>query len=283
MVDSDASANNPAGRVLSFLRELQTFNQGQSAQQHIMTLLAPMLGVEEGSTEAYRVVTEIREQIESVPKLMDDHSGIPGFASIFKYYTEIDDAAKKIQLPRSYAVSQLYDGISSAGWASLEFANEVLCKHSIEKRLSAAQAKSYLDDVQALIREIVEDETLSKLDRNRLVRLLGQVEDALIAIQIFGADHVEEAAVTVAGVVQVERDLWERIAGKKWVQRFGTVISGLLLALGATGGLPAIESAISNSPTEVVVVEQVNRAVQPQEDPGVVDGEVIEDDYDGQR
>lgn len=282
MADIEDAANNPAGRVLWFLRELSRRNVSPARDQHLMDSVTLVLGTDVDSVETYRAVSLTREQAELVPEEMAAHSDIPGYAPICKHYDEILTAASRIQLPRNHILKHVIDPITPAGWASLEFADEVLRGPSVEKRLTASQTAEYLDQVQALISEVAGDDTLSRPDRERIVRLLRQVEDALVNIRIFGANYVEEAAVTVAGVVQVEKDLWDRVADKKWFKRFGTVLMGLLATLGAAGGIPAIEAAISDTPTEVVVVgTHPNGFARPVSDGAVdtdvVDGEIVEE------
>lgn len=275
-----AAANNPAGRTLEFLERLMPYAGGHGGGDYISQVLDAEFGLgSPGSSELQKNVTKVRMQAEAVPSDMEPFRDIPGFKSIFEHYKEILAAMVMIQSPSSYIPNQVSQAISKAGWASLRFADEVLSKQSIEKGLDPGSASRYVADVRTLIDEITADESLSAQDRSRLVRLLRAVEDALVNIRIYGANHVEEAAATVAGVVSAEKDLWDRIADKKWVKRFAQVIGGLLLALGAVGGIPAIESMASDAPTEVVVVQQEppspdgNGVAKPSR---VVDGEIVE-------
>src|SRR5215203_3429136 len=116
MTDADdAASNNPAGRVLWFLRQLEEQNRTSATNQHIADTVAIILGTEVGSTAIYRAVTQVRDEIDRVPELMLGHTDIAGYRPIFRHYKEILGAAKKIQLPDSYNLSQAVDPISDAG------------------------------------------------------------------------------------------------------------------------------------------------------------------------
>ena len=253
-----------------------------------MDSVAVIAQVGKGTPRAYRVVTQIREEALLVPEEMNSHKDIPGYGSIFKHYSEIVAATKQLQLPDSYNLHQMIGPISLAGWASLEFADEVLAKVSVEKRLNSEAVARYINEISGLIDEILADESLSAPDRDRIVRLLREVESALLTIQIFGANRVEEAAVTVAGVMRVEPDLWDRIASKRWITRFGVVIGGLLFALGSVGGLPALGMGLGEDdhPPEVVVRVEETRSGESTDQPqrmtvdsdGVVDVETVDTD-----
>jgi hypothetical protein len=122
-----------------------------------------------------------------------------------------------------------------------------------------------------VIDDVLSDGTLSPQDKQRIVGLLRQVEDALVNIRLFGADRVEDAAAAVVGVVQTNPSLRERMAKSKSFQRFVGAIGGLLIALAQDAGHLAIERAFgAEDKPQIVAVNQDqdgHRADQPTDQP----------------
>lgn len=87
--------------------------------------------------------------------------------------------------------------------------------------ITDAQQGDYIEQVRGLIDEISGDVTLSTRDRSRIVDLLRKVEQALLDVKINGALPIEEAVAAAAAVVRATPDLWERVADKQWMRRFG--------------------------------------------------------------
>jgi hypothetical protein len=256
---ADAVPNNPAGRVLRFLRayeeltsELSTHGRGPYAKK----IIEKLTGGSEKSARRYMRMAHLRMEAEAVQALMKPYDRDSEYRMFLLCYGQILDATGRLVAPGDRHSQSILSDVSDAGWAALEYADNVLQKTSTEKRLSADQHQRYLDDLRGLIEDVLNDDTLSPQDRHRIVGLLRQVEDALVDIRLFGADRVQDAAAAAAGVLASDRDLWDRIAKKKWVKRFGRVIGGLLFALGAMEGLPAIEQMFSPDKPEIVIVQQ---------------------------
>ena len=246
--------NNPAGRVLAFLRPL-----GAEAEREpntsAMAVAARMLGEDNESARTYLLLTRLRVQAESVPDLLEPYADDFGYVATFKHYGQILDAVKRLQTPAGQRATDIFTSVNDAGWAALEYAAAVLGHHHSEPVINGVQRSDYIDQVRGLIDEIIGDATLSAQDRSRIVDLLRKVEQALLDVTINGALPVEEAVAATAAVVRATPDLWERVADKRWMKRFGAVLVGIFMALEATTNVLAIEQYFSNEPQQVTVVQ----------------------------
>jgi hypothetical protein len=131
----------------------------------------------------------------------------------------------------------MLDGLDHKGWAALEYANDVLSHHSIEVPITDELARSYLDQLRALIDEIAKDDELSSQDRSRIVGLLRKVEEALLDVKIIGTLPMQDAAAAAAAMAQAP-GIRERIMGKTWVEAFLTTVRGIVIILqGADSGM----------------------------------------------
>jgi hypothetical protein len=160
------------------------------------------------------------------------------------------------QNPTAHEIESLINTVTRAGMNSLRYAADVLRRSSTEKRLPAAQRRQYIDDLRALIDDVLTDDSLLPQERQRIVGLLRQVDDALVNIQLFGADQVEDAVASVVGVLHANPKLRDRIAKSKWAQRFIGAMGGLLLALAQDAGRLAIERAFEVDDEPQIVAQQ---------------------------
>ncbi len=67
---------------------------------------------------------------------------------------------------------------------------------------------------------------------------LREVQDALTEALIFGTPSVERGVNILWGSYRQERDWWDRLGESKWGPRVAKVWAGLMLTLGAAGGVP---------------------------------------------
>jgi hypothetical protein len=262
---ADEVPNNPAGRVLIFLRAFEQAANRDPGKAAILTV-SEMLGEERESAPMYLLLTRLRMEAESVEGLMAPYASVPGYKTIFKHYGQILDATKRLQVPFRQNAHEIFTSVNDAGWAALEYADDVLTRSSTEKRLPAALRDHYLDDLRTLIDEVVADDTLSPQDRQRVVGLLRQVEDALVHIRLFGADRVEDAVAAAAAVIHSNPSLRSRIANKKWAKKLGVLVVGLLFTLAEDAGRAAIEQAFGTEDKPQFVAQQ-DRQGQPTEQP----------------
>jgi hypothetical protein len=257
---ADEVPNNPAGRVLHFLRAFQQVTSELSSPNRrgptAVKVIQQLTGEKPKSTRMQMQIALFRVQAESVQDLMKPGAGDSGHRMFFSCYDQILNATSRLSALGDQHAQSILSDVDDAGWAALEYADSMLNRTFTEKQLSADEHQRYLDDLRGLIDEVLNDDTLSPQDRERIVGLLRQVEDALVHIRLFGADRVQDAAAAAAGVLVTDRDLWDRIAKKKWVKRFGAVIGGLLFALGSMEGVPAIEQMLSPGKPQIVVVQQ---------------------------
>jgi hypothetical protein len=257
--DLDDVANNPAGRVLRFLRAFeQLAREARSTATRLTTADAveALTGESQERARMYMQLARLRMQAESVPDLLKLYAGDSDYLMFSFCYDQMLNAMRTLSDPNEQSAHDLFSEVEDVGWAALEYADNLLKKTSTEKRLSADQRQRYLDDLRGLIDDVLNDDTISPQDRQRIMGLLRQVEEALVDIRLFGADRVEETAAAAAGVLLSDRDLWDRIAKKKWVKRFGAVIGGLLFALGSMEGIPAIEQVFTPDRPQIVIVQQ---------------------------
>ena len=187
---------------------------------------------------------------------MKPYDGDSEYRMFLLCYGQILNATSRLSHLGDQHAQSILSEVSDAGWAALEYADRFLKRTSTEKRLSPDQRLRYLDDLRGLIDDVLNEDTLSPQDKQRIVGLLREVEGALLHIHLLGGDRVEDVAAAAAGVLLSNRDLWDRIADKTWVKRFGRVVGGILLALGAVGGVPAIEQMIGDKYEPQTVAQQ---------------------------
>jgi hypothetical protein len=277
--DSDVNRppNNPAGRVLLFLREFEVWASSALDDFSATATIKDLLNDEEQeSSRMYLQLTRLRMQAESVPDLMKPYADDFGYRTIFEHYPQILDATKRLQTPAGQKVMDILHNVNEGGWLALEYADAVLSHHSSEVPISQDLQKTYLDQVRALIGEVVGDDTLSPSDQSRIVDLLRKVEQALLDVWINGSLPVQEAAAAAGAIVRLSPSLWERIKSRPWVKDFATVLFAICMALEGTANGLAIEQYFSDEPQEVVVVvqqdeqqreDQQDRHDQPTEQP----------------
>jgi hypothetical protein len=258
--DLDDIANNPAGRVLRFLRAFERLATEMKTSTTTVggaaDVVEKLTGESQEKARMYTQLTRLWMQAESVPDLLKPYAGDSEYRMFSGFYGQILDAISYLAEPSQHTTSEILGEVEDVAWAALEYADSVLSKTSTEKRLSADQQQQYLDDLRGLIDDVLNDDTISPQDRQRVVGLLRQVEEALVDIRFFGADRVQDAAAAAAGVLHADRDLWDRIAKKKWIKRLGTVIGALLFTLGSMEGLPAIEQMFTPERPPIVIVQQ---------------------------
>jgi hypothetical protein len=255
---ADEVPNNPAGRVLWFLERLLA----GSRSQQITAVAAEIIGVPNDSPKLYLHLAKMRLQTLDVLAEMEQyHVGAPGFDAAFEAYDEILTASRMWQHPMSHTIESLNNSVSRAGMNSLRYANEVLKRSSKEKRLTDAQHRQYLDDIRGLIEDVFADDTLLPQEKQRIVGLLRQVEDALVNIRLYGADRVEDAVASVIGVVETNPSLRERLAKSKSFQRFVGALGALVIGLTQHAGQLAIERAfgIEDKPQIEVAQQDQNK------------------------
>lgn len=167
-----------------------------------MLVIQEILGDMPESARMYLHMTRLRIEAESVPELMEPYATYPGYRSYSKNYHQVLDATRRLCAPAGQRAQEIFTSMDGSGWTALEFASDVLSQASTEKRLSISQQRQYVDDLRGLIDDVLSDDTLSPQDKQRVVGLLRQVEEALVDIRLFGADRVEDAVASVVGVVQ---------------------------------------------------------------------------------
>jgi len=219
--------NNPAGRVLAFLRPYEKRTKLEP-NQSAMLVAAQLLGQENESPHAYLCLTRLRIQAVSVPILMAPHVGGFGYRAYDRHYPQILDAMTRLQTPSGQRATDIFTSVTDAGWNALEYADEVLNHHTGEVVLTEQQYADYIEKVRSVIDRVAKDETLSPSDRSRIVDLVRKVEQALLDVKINGSLPVQEAAAA-AGVIVHAPGLWERVMGKTWVEGFFTTVGGLVL------------------------------------------------------
>lgn len=112
--DDSAAPNNPAGRVLRFLREFQA-TMRQVASDNAMLVLMKMLDEEQESARIYLSTTRLRIQAESVPDLMSAYANDFGYG-IFKHYKpQILDATMRLQSPAGQRAQDIFASVNDAG------------------------------------------------------------------------------------------------------------------------------------------------------------------------
>jgi hypothetical protein len=83
--EAPAAPNNPAGRVLAFMREFQATIQ-QVTSDNAMLVLMKILGEQEQeSSRIYLLMTRLRMQAELVPDLMTPYEGAAVHRSATEY------------------------------------------------------------------------------------------------------------------------------------------------------------------------------------------------------
>jgi hypothetical protein len=258
---ADEVPNNPAGRVLSFLREFQG-HVDLDPTRPVVLVIEDMLGDPRESARMYHHMVRLRIQADSVPKLMEPYATYPGYRTYFKNYGQVLEATYRLCAPAGQRAQDIFASLDGSGWSALEFADDVLGQASTEKTLSIAQQGQYLDDLRGLIDDVLSDDTLSPQDKQRVIGLLRQVEEALVDIRLFGADRVEDAAATIVGIVRTNPTLRHRLANSKSFQRFVGVIGGLLLAFAKDAGHLAIERAFEAEDKPQIVATQQDQSGQ---------------------
>jgi hypothetical protein len=231
-------------------------NSGDGPNRASVQVIQEILGDMPESARMYEHMAQLRMEAESVPELMEPYANYPGYRSYYKNYYQVLDATSRLCAPAGERAQDIFASVDGAGWIALEFADEVLRTVSTEKKLSMAQQRRYLDDLRGLIDDVLSDETMSPQDKQRVVGLLRQVEDALVHIRLFGADRVEDAAIAAAAVIQSNPNLRTRIANKKWARKLGVLIVGLLFALAEDAGQAAIEQAFGTEDQPQIVAQQ---------------------------
>jgi hypothetical protein len=229
--DEPAAANNPAGRVLAFLREFQaTMPQ---VEDSAMLVLMKMLDEPEESARIYLATTQLRLQEDSVPDLMTPYAGQPGYAGYADHYPQIFDATKRLQAPAGQRAHEIFTSVDNGGWSALRYASDMLGHYAAESSLTTIQEADYLVQVQELLKTVAGDESLSPQDRSRLVDLLRKVEQALLDIKINGALPVQEAAAAAGAIVSMSPTLIEKVRQKPYARDLFTVLYAIVIALQA--------------------------------------------------
>jgi hypothetical protein len=276
--------NNPAGRVLSFLRSCENPRKRprDSTERRAETIIAGILDVEPGSADMHLQLAHLRIQAESVPALLAPYATELNLGSFFRGYQLIIDVIKDFQSQPYKSMFELLYDVTPSAWSALEEANRVLSQHSSEVPVSPELETAYVDQVRALIDQVADDDTLSPADRSRIVDLLRKVEQALLEIKINGTVPVQEAAAAAAAVVRLSPSLWERVKSRPWVRDFATVLFGIFMLLEATANTLAIEQYVSDEPQKVIVVPQQN-GQDPQDQPDQQDQQGGQDHQDRQE
>ena len=68
-----------------------------------------MLDEPQESARIYHSMTELRLQAESVPHLMEQYAGMPGYAGYLDHYPQILDATKRLHLPHQYPATAIFE------------------------------------------------------------------------------------------------------------------------------------------------------------------------------
>lgn len=229
--------DNPAGRVLRFLRTIEAWAT-QRPNESAMLALMELLEAPQESARIYYAMARLRFQAEAVQTLMVPYEGSRGYASYLRHYDQIIAATKVLQIAHGYNAQQILAGVTDGGWISAEIASETLAEHIAESALSAEQEADYLEQIQAVAKAVAEDESLSPADRTRLIGLLRNVEQALLDIKINGFLPVQEAAAAAGAIVQLT--LSEKVQSRTWIKPFYTAVGGLTLILENTANTIAV-------------------------------------------
>jgi hypothetical protein len=262
---ADEVPNNPAGRVLSVLREFQIrSNLGDGPNRASVLVIQEILGDSPESAGMYLHLAQLRIQAESVPALMEPYASYPGYKAYYKNYHQVFDATSRLCAPAGQRAQDIFTEVDGAGWSALKYADDVLRQHSNEKPISADQHEDYLLRVQVLIQDVAGDLSLSPADRSQIVDLLRKVEQALLDVRINGTLPVQEAVAAAGAMVRLS--LWERVKSRPWMRDFGAVVVGIFMGLEATANVLAIEEYFSDEPQEAVVINQHDRHGLDQQD-----------------
>lgn len=98
--------------------------------------------------------------------------------------------------------------------------------------LSEEARTEFLRSVEQILTDISLDQDVRETDKLHLLKLIGDLEDALRTTDSLGTRPVEVAVKLIVADAQLNKDLWDRVASRKWVKRVGIIVSGLLLVLG---------------------------------------------------
>jgi hypothetical protein len=246
---ADGVSNNPAGRVLRFLRNYQLV-MGRNFTRSVMWVVADALDEEEASARTQLLLAQVRRQAESVPALMEPFS--PDVEFDGKDYSQIIEVTKRIQASPDETAYRVFDGVNEFGWRALESADHELKHDSVEMPITDELRRSYVDQLRALIDEIADDYTLSPNDRSRIVNLLRKVEQALLDIEINGVLPVQEAAAAAGAIVRLS--LWERVKSRPWARDLAATLVAIFMTLEGAANVLAIEQYFSDEPQKVIVI-----------------------------
>jgi hypothetical protein len=236
-----AAPNNPAGRVLAFLRDVEAV-KNRAPQNSAMAGLVELMGGAQEAPEVYGAMAQLRLQARAAEDQMKAFSGVPGYRSYEKFYGQVHDVTMRLQVAHQYPAQEIFVSMSDAGWSSLEFADDVLSSHRPEPTLSVAEEGDYLAKIRSLIDAIASDEVLSVHDRTRLVELLRKVEQALLAVKINGFLPVQEAAAATGAIVSMSPSMLDRIRSRPWLRDTLTTLTGIVVLLqGADSGIAIAE------------------------------------------
>ena len=236
---SENPVNNPAGRVLTFLRDFQrASDSGSSAMAGLMQLM----DLPQESAEIYGAMAELRKQARSAQAQMEAFADIPGYRSYERFYDQVHDVTMRLQVAHQYSSKDVFVSMTDAGWSALEFADDVLSSQRPEPTLNNAEQNDYLARIRAVITAVASDDTLSVDDRSRLVDLLSKVEEALLKIRITGFLPAQEAAAAAGAIVQMNPNLLARIRTRPWLRDTLTTLAGIVIGLqGADSGIAVTE------------------------------------------
>lgn len=261
--------NNPAGRVMVFLRDFQEVAAQLGRQNSAMAVMMRMLGEEQESTRIYLTTLQMRIQAESVPGLMQPYAGEVGYRAFVRNYPQVLDAAKRLEFPHQTNADGVFTTLDEPGWSALEYASEVLNRSAPEPVLTPNVEAEHLTRVRSIIDAVAFDEALSPTDRARIVDLLRKAERALIDIHLYGALPVQEAAAAAGAIVRAT-SIWERVKSRPWVRDLGAFVLGAALLVDGAANVLAIEQYFSDRTSQVAAIEpraeENGQAAQPRED-----------------
>jgi hypothetical protein len=110
---SPTAPNNPAGRVREVLLDFQAIMP--TVDDNAMLVLMKMLDEPQESARIYHSMTELRLQAESVPHLMAQYAGMPGYAGYLDHYAQILDVTKRLHMPHQYPATAIFGSIDNGG------------------------------------------------------------------------------------------------------------------------------------------------------------------------
>lgn len=244
------SFDNPAGRLLTALRDAQRQDQQQSAQTGWCKLWeldpAETVDVVECVRRGHQVMAlgvEARHAAgDLLPVLVTNN---------LMRLEQVQAALAYFAVLPSVTMGQMLDPIKPDGWLALENLDGLLSEMAPQPVILEDPLQDLLSQTRSLLDAVLNDETLSPEAKRQIVDQLHEVERALTDSKLAGARPVEIAANGLAGVLTRLYLHGETIAKHK----IAKAVLGLVFALDLSLNVAANYEAITSNPFVVQLVE----------------------------